>query len=156
MNASALAAVVVGVVSLSGSPRSPLQAQSSGDPSRAEAPLVLRLPASARLAAMANAGLAANDGDALLYNPGMLNGARGTAISLQRYGSFGRAGSMGTVTQIGSLNLGIGAQFVDWSAPSGTAWGDAVRAGATRLADSGGVAASSSACLLYTSPSPRD
>lgn len=142
MNARSLAAaVVIGVLSSS----EVLRAQSSGDPSKAEAPLVLRLPSSARLAAMANAGLAANDGDALLYNPGMLNGARGTAISLQRYGSFGTAGAMGTVTQIGSLNLGVGAQFVDWSAPTGATWGDVVRKGATRLADSGGVAASSSA-----------
>lgn len=112
---------------------------------RGEAPLVLRLPSSARIAAMANAGIASNDGDALLYNPGMLNGARGMAVSLQRYGSFGTAGAFGTVTQVGVLNVGVGAQFVDWNAPSGTAWGDAVRPGATRLADSGGVAASSSA-----------
>ena len=112
---------------------------------RGEAPLVLRLPSSARIAAMANVGIAANDGDALLYNPGMLNGARGMAVSLQRYGPFGTAGAFGTVTQIGVLNVGVGAQFVDWTAPSGTAWGDAVRPGATRLADSGGVAASSSA-----------
>ena len=112
---------------------------------RGEAPLVLRLPSSARIAAMANAGMAANDGDALLYNPGMLNGARGMAVSVQRYGSFGTAGAFGTVTQVGVLNVGVGAQFVDWRAPSGTAWGDAVRSGATRLADSGAVAASSSA-----------
>jgi len=112
---------------------------------RGEAPLVLRLPSSARIAAMGNAGIAANDGDALLYNPGMLNGARGMAVSMQRYGSFGTAGAFGTATQVGVLNVGVGAQFVDWRAPSGTAWGDAVRPGATRLADSGGVAASSSA-----------
>ena len=122
-----------------------LLAPSVAAQSRGEAPLVLRLPSSARIAAMANAGIASNDGDALLYNPGMLNGARGMAVSLQRYGSFGTAGAFGTVTQIGVLNVGVGAQFVDWTAPTGTAWGDAVRHGATRLADSGGVAASSSA-----------
>ena len=112
---------------------------------RGEAPLVLRLPSSARIAAMANAGIASNDGDALLYNPGMLNGARGMAVSVQRYGAFGTAGAFGTVTQVGVLNVGVGAQFVDWRAPSGTTWGDAVRPGATRLADSGAVAASSNA-----------
>jgi len=112
---------------------------------RGEGPLVLRLPSSARFAAMANAGIASNDGDALLYNPGMLNSARGMAVSLQRYGSFGTAGALGTVTQIGVLNVGVGAQFVNYSAPTGSSWGDAVRPGATRLADSGGVAASSSA-----------
>jgi len=110
-----------------------------------EGPLVLRLPASARLASMANAGVAANDGDALLYNPGMLSYARGLAASLQRYGAFGTAGSFGTVTTVGSLAVGVGAQFVDWLAPTGTSYGDAVRPGATGLSDSGGVAASSSA-----------
>ncbi len=122
-----------------------ISAPTVGAQARGEAPLVLRLPSSARIAAMANAGIAANDGDALLYNPGMLNGARGIAVSMQRYGSFGTAGAFGTVTQVGVLNVGVGAQFVDWRAPSGTAWGDAVRPGATRLADSGAVAASSSA-----------
>ncbi len=122
-----------------------LSAQSSGDPSRPEAPLVLRLPASARLAAMANAGVAANDGDAMLYNPAMLNVARGMAASVQRYGSFGTAGAIGSVTQVGSLNFGVGAQFLDRRAPAGTPWSDVVRPGATRLSDSGSVAASSSA-----------
>ncbi len=129
-------------------PAARLAAQASGDPSRPEAPLVLRLPSSARIAAMANAGIASNDGDAMLYNPAMLNGARGMAASVQRYGASGTAGAIGTVTQVGSLNLGVGAQFLDWSAPSGTSWSDAVRPGATRLSDSGGVAASSSAFTI--------
>lgn len=94
---------------------------------------------------MANAGLASNDGDALLYNPGMLNGARGMAVSVQRYGSRGSAGAIGTVTQVGSLNLGIGAQFADWSAPASGTWASSAKAGAPALSDRGDIAASSSA-----------
>jgi hypothetical protein len=118
----------------------PLAAQPRG-----EGPLVLRLPNSARIAAMANAGIASNDGDALLYNPGMLSASRGMAASVQRYGRFGAAGALGMVAQAGSMSVGVGAQFVDWNAPAGVPWPDAIRPGATGLADSGSVAASSSA-----------
>ncbi len=110
-----------------------------------EGPLVLRLPSSARIAALANAGLASTDGDAMFYNPGMLASARGSAISLQRYGSYGTAGSMGTTTTAGSLTVGMGAQFVSYVAPTGATYADVVKPGGTHLSDSGGVSASSTA-----------
>lgn len=113
-----------------------------------EGPLVLRLPASARLAAMANAGIASSDGDAFLYNPGMLSAARGMAASAQRYGSSGTAGALGSVTTSGSLTLGVGVQFVDWRAPANMPYANAVRYAPARLSDSGIVAASSSAFTL--------
>lgn len=118
----------------------PLHAQPAG-----EGPLVLRLPASARIAALANAGLAGNDADVLMYNPGMLSVARGMSASVQRYGSFGTAGSIATVTQAGVMSIGVGAQFLEWSAPTGVRYDDAIRAGATQLSDSGGLASASSA-----------
>ena len=110
-----------------------------------EGPLVLRLPSSARIVAMGNAGLAFTDGDAMFYNPGMLASSRGAAISLQRYGSFGAAGSMGTTSVAGNLTMGIGVQFVNYRAPTGATYADVVKFGATRLSDSGGVQASSTA-----------
>ncbi len=113
-----------------------------------EGPVVLRLPSSARLAAMANAGIASSDGDAFLYNPGMLSVSRGMAASAQRYGSHGTAGALGSVTTSGSLTLGVGVQFVDWRAPAHSSYADAVRFAPTRLSDSGVVAASSSAFTL--------
>ena len=115
---------------------------------RGEGPLVLRLPTSARYLAMGNAAVAGSDGDAVLANPGMLSVARGTSVSLQRYGRNASAGALGTITTAGSLFLGVGAQFVDWNAPSGVAWPDAIRPGASRLSDSGTVSASSSAFVL--------
>jgi hypothetical protein len=85
-------------------------------PKPALGPMVLRLPASARIAALANAGIASTDADALLYNPGMLPVARGMSASVQRYGSAGTAGSFATVAQAGTLSFGVGGQFVDYTA----------------------------------------
>jgi hypothetical protein len=117
-------------------------AQTSGRP---EAPLVLRLPASARYAAMANAGVSGNDGDVIFYNPGMLAQARGVAVSVQRYGSRATTGSFGSVQTLGSLTVGVGAQTLDYGAPAYDDLDAAVRPGSTRLSDGGPVSASSSA-----------
>ncbi len=110
-----------------------------------EGPLVLRLPASARSLALGNAGVVSTDGDALFYNPGMLAQSRGSALSLQRYGSHGTAGSMATATTSGSMTVGIGAQFVTYSVPVGARYADVVKPGGTRLSDSGAVSATSTA-----------
>lgn len=115
---------------------------------RGEGPLVLRLPASARIAAMANAGLVATDGDAMFYNPGMLASSRGSAASIQSYGASATAGSMATTSTAGSLTVGIGAQFLTYMAPTGATYADAVRPGATHLADGGTIGASSTAFTL--------
>lgn len=131
---------VLGVVALLLCATNPAVAQPP-----AEGPLVLRLPSSARMAAMANAGLASTDGDAMFYNPGMLSSSRGSAISVQRYGAHGMAGAMGTTSTAGSLTVGIGAQFVNYSAPAGASYADVTHPGATRLSDSGDVSASSTA-----------
>lgn len=124
-------------------------------PDPAHGPMVLRLPASARIAAMANAGIASNDADALLYNPGMLPVARGMSASVQRYGSAGTAGSVATVAQAGTLSFGVGAQFVDWTAqalPNPTdprqTYRLQLRGGATSLYQREGLPASSAAFTL--------
>lgn len=112
-----------------------------------EGPLVLRLPASARLLGMANAGAAATDGDAIFYNPGMLTQARGVAVSVQRYGSRATSGSFGSVQTLGAFSVGIGAQVVQYSTPvedPGSVW----REGAPRLADGGARPSSSSAFVM--------
>ena len=117
-----------------------LQAQPVG-----EGPLVLRLPASARILGMGNAGLASTDGDAMLYNPGMIAQSRGSALSLQRYGSNAVAGSMGTTSTAGSYVIGIAAQFVTYNAIAGEDYAEVVEPGGTHLSDSGTVASSSTA-----------
>jgi len=118
----------------------PIAAQPLG-----EGPLVLRLPASARSLALGNVGVVSTDGDALFYNPGMLAQQRGSAVSLQRYGSHGTAGSMATATTSGSMTIGIGAQFVSYSVAAGARYADVIKPGGTRLSDSGDVSAASTA-----------
>ena len=110
---------------------------------RFEGPLVLRLPASARMLGMANAGGASNDGDAIFYNPGMLTQARGVAMSVQRYGSRATAGAVGSVQTIGALSVGIGAQLLQYGADARDP-GALSRQGAPRLADGGDEPAASS------------
>ena len=110
-------------------------------------PMVLRVPASARALSMANVALVSNDADALFYNPALLFNARGMAVSMQRYGSFGTAGALANVTTIGSMNVGVGVQLLDWSALP-LSYREVTRLGATALSDSGGVPATSIAATL--------
>lgn len=110
-------------------------------------PMVLRVPASARMLGMANVALGSNDADALFYNPALLYNARGLALSMQRYGSAGTAGSLANVVTVGSINIGVGAQFLEWSARP-LSYRELTRLGATTLSDSGGVPASSVAITL--------
>ncbi len=109
-----------------------------------DGPLVLRLPASARMLGMANAGVASNDADALLYSPGMLTQARGVAMSLQRYGATATAGSFASVQTLGSLSVAVGAQHLQFSADPYDPVAS-VQQGGARLADGGAVLASSTA-----------
>ena len=110
-----------------------------------EGPLVLRLPSSARYLGMGNAALASTDGDAMIYNPGMIAQSRGIALSMQRYGSNATAGSMGTTTTTGPFVIGIAAQFLTYSAAAGANYAEIVEPGGTHLSDSGTVASSSTA-----------
>lgn len=110
-------------------------------------PMVLRVPASTRALSMANVAATSNDADALFYNPALLFNARGLAASMQRYGSFGTAGSLATVTTAGSMNIGVGVQVLDWSAVP-LSYRELTRLGATALSDSGGVPATSIAATL--------
>jgi hypothetical protein len=110
-------------------------------------PLVLRVASSARLLGMANAGLAGNDADALFYNPALLFNARGMAVSMQRFGSSATAGSLANIVTVGSMNIGVGAQVLNWSA-SPLSYRELMRLGTTQLSDSGGIPASSVAVTL--------
>lgn len=110
-------------------------------------PMVLRIPASARALSMGNVALNSNDADALFYNPALLFNARGTAVSMQRYGSFGTAGALANVTSAGSMNIGVGVQVLDYSALP-LSYRELTRLGATALGDSGGIPATSIAATI--------
>lgn len=91
---------------------------------RPEAPLLFQLPANVRLAGMGNAGVAANDGDALLYNPAMILFGRGAALSLHAYGEHAMSGAFGSVHPAGAFTYSLGAQFLRWR---GSSTADSVR-----------------------------
>lgn len=110
-------------------------------------PLVLRMPSSPRMLGMGNAGLASTDADALFYNPALLFNARGLAVSMQRYGSAATAGALANVVVVGSMNIGVGAQVLNWSAAP-MSYRELMRLGTTQLGDSGAIPASSVAVTL--------
>jgi hypothetical protein len=92
-------------------------------PARAQAPpaspLVMRLPATPRTAALGDAWVAGRDHEVVFYNPAQLIGARGEFdVSIARIGpdstmvTFGSAYAAGKL----SLTLGWGVQFLRFSA----------------------------------------
>lgn len=135
-------------------PCAPLVAQSSPASTLAalprtdyEGPLVLRLPASARLLGMANVGIATTDAEAVFYNAGMLGQARGVSVSMQRYGARATASSFASVQTIGAYAIGIGAQLLHFGT-NAQFWADDAARGAPRLADGGNEASSSTALTV--------
>lgn len=80
------------------------------------APRVLKTPASARALALGDAAVTSTDADALFYNPAMLATARGAAFSIQRDAARRTAGAIATLTTVGPVTIGIGAQHLDFDA----------------------------------------
>jgi hypothetical protein len=86
----------------------PAQSPSAG-------PLVLRLPASARVLALGNAGVAGRDDDVLFYNPAQLTIVRGSTISAQRYAPGNTSGALSTVFPFAGGGIGLGVQWLGFS-----------------------------------------
>lgn len=83
----------------------------------ATGPLLLRVPATPRTAALGNAWVAGRDQDVLFSNPAQLIGARtGLDLSLIRFGSDGATATLGSVYAAGkwSLTLGWGVQIASY------------------------------------------
>jgi hypothetical protein len=106
-------------------------------------PLVLRLPASARLLALGNAGVAGRDDDVLFYNPAQLTVVRGATISAQRYAPGNTSGALSTVFAFAGGGIGIGVQWLGFStdAPS-------FPYSASTLGSTGTITASSAAATV--------
>ena len=83
------------------------------------APLVLRLPASARNLSMGNVGIASRDDDVLFYNPAQLVSARGTSTSMEQFSSTARGGALSSVSRVGNGGIGVGAAIVEFQSPLG-------------------------------------
>ena len=77
-------------------------------------PRILQTPASARALALGDVAVTSTDADALFYNPAMLATARGAAVSVQRDARRNTAGSVATLTTVGPVTIGVGAQHLDY------------------------------------------
>jgi hypothetical protein len=77
-------------------------------------PLALSLPASARMLAMGDIGVAGRDDDVIFYNPAQLAVARGTSVSLTRLSETARGGTMSTVLRLGSGAVGFGVNYLEY------------------------------------------
>jgi len=111
-------AVVVAVTLALGASPAFAQAPASG-------PLVLRLPPSARTAALGGAWVAGRDIDVLFYNPAQIVNARpGFDLSITQEGPASHMGSIGSVYAAGkwSLTLAWGVQYVTFRADGGATY----------------------------------
>ncbi|MEJ7809955.1 MAG: hypothetical protein WKG32_05985 [Gemmatimonadaceae bacterium] len=83
------------------------------------APLVLRLPASARALAMGNAFVAGRGSEMIFYNPAQLSSTPGLGVSVGRFGSASTAAARSASSALGAGGIGLGAQMLDYGATSG-------------------------------------
>ena len=108
--------ILIGAIAIAAAP---CLAQSDGN-----APLVLELPASTRALGLGGAFvLSAVDNDAVFYNPGLLDAARGAGLAVQRYGSSSTLGVLSAATEWFGGGLALGVQVLSYGA-GGVAWDD--------------------------------
>ena len=97
----------------------PCAAQSDGS-----APVVLELPASTRALGLGGAFvLSVSDNDAVFYNPGLLDAARGAGLAVQRYSSSSTLGVLSAATEWFGGGLALGIQALSYGV-GGRAWDD--------------------------------
>jgi hypothetical protein len=77
-------------------------------------PIALTLPASARVLALGDIGVAGRDDDVIFYNPAQLMVARGTSFSVARLSETARGGGMSTVLRLGPGAVGFGVHYFEY------------------------------------------
>ncbi|QJR34565.1 hypothetical protein [Gemmatimonas groenlandica] len=116
---SAMAACVASVCA--GALASSAQAQAPASDQRERyAPLILKLPATARVMSLGGAQAALRDVDAVFGNPALVGTATGLAFGAERYASGATAGQFASSSTIGPLGLGVGVQLLDAGPRYGT------------------------------------
>ncbi len=81
-------------------------------------PVVLQLPASTRAIGFGNAYVGVREPEAVFYNPAQLGVRPGVALSVERYGSVSTAGAFASSYVFGPFGFGLGAQMLDFAAPT--------------------------------------
>ncbi len=103
-----VAAMATGTVAPSARAQSP-----APDQRERYAPLVLKLPASARVLSLGGAQVALRDVDAVFGNPALVGTGTGLAFGAERYASGATAGQFASSSTIGPLGIGVGVQLLD-------------------------------------------
>ncbi len=93
---------------------------SSPDQRERYAPLILKLPATARLLSLGGAQVALRDVDAVFGNPALVGTATALAFGAERYASGATAGQFASSSIIGPLGIGVGVQLLDAGPRYGT------------------------------------
>ena len=88
------------------------QAQASDQRER-YAPLILKLPATARLLSLGGAQVAQRDVDAVFGNPALVGTGAALAFGAERYANGAIAGQFASSSTIGPLGIGVGVQLLD-------------------------------------------
>lgn len=84
------------------------------------APLILKLPATARLLSLGGAQVALRDVDAVFGNPALVGTGTALAFGAERYASGATAGQFASSSTIGPLGIGVGVQLLDAGPRDGT------------------------------------
>lgn len=84
------------------------------------APLILKLPATARLLSLGGAQVALRDVDAVFGNPALVGTGTALAFGAERYASGATAGQFASSSTIGPLGIGVGVQLLDAGPRAGT------------------------------------
>lgn len=85
----------------------------ASDPRERYAPLILKLPATARLLSLGGAQVALRDVDAVFGNPALVGTATALAFGAERYANGVTAGQIASSSTIGPLGIGVGVQLLD-------------------------------------------
>jgi hypothetical protein len=85
----------------------------SSDRRERYAPLILTLPATARVLSLGGAQVALRDVDAVFGNPALVGTGTGLAFGAERYQSGATAGQIASSSTIGPLGIGVGVQLLD-------------------------------------------
>ncbi|HEX9895295.1 MAG TPA: hypothetical protein VGA78_15305 [Gemmatimonadales bacterium] len=83
------------------------------------APLVLRLPASARAAALGNGFAGGRGSEMIFYHPAQIGLVTGLSLSLARYRASATFASLATSSTVGVLVVAAGVQWLDYGSEPG-------------------------------------
>ena len=112
-------ALVAALATTAVTPVARAQGPATADRRERYAPLILKLPSTARVLSLGGAQVALRDVDAVFGNPALVGIGTGLAFGAERYASGATAGQFASSSTIGPLGIGVGVQLLDAGAGYG-------------------------------------